>query len=280
MTSEPFRFRVGALSCVVITDGGGVLTEAEVASIFADDTDRVLAVFRALPEPPVMSVNILVVESAGQRFMIDTGIGHLDPSEPGQLLDGLRTANITPESIDQIILTHYHRDHIGGLVDQNGQPHFPNAQVIAPAPEHAHWFAEATLAKIGDERATVLRTAFAAYIEAGRLTLLDTSSPIAPGISYVAAFGHTPGHCAVQLESEGERLLHIADTAHMAMQFNLIDAVPRFDSQPEVAVATRRAIIERAAREKLLILGYHLPFPGVGHIVAAGDRYEWAAESS
>src|SRR6185369_4191811 len=96
-----------------------------------------------------------------------------------------------------------------------------------------------------------------------------------PGISYVGAPGHTPGHSAVSLESQGKRLLHFVDALHHPIQLNAPDAVPTFDAQPEIAIATRRSMIERALSEKLPVMGYHLPFPGIYAIRQAGAVREW-----
>ena len=276
------RFQVGAVACRVFADSIGPLTEDRVSNIFANDVaqhgDRVLAAFRALREPPQMSQNILFIDHDGRRILVDTGEGTLDPNHPGQLFEWLRRADISPESIDMVILTHFHLDHIGGLLGADGQANFPKAHLIAPVPEHGYWLDPAHLATMDAERAALLQRTFDTYSAAGGVILLDAKAEIVPGIHYSPAFGHTPGQCGLLIESDGERLLHIADTAHMAIQLNLADASPKFDVVPDQAIATRRALIDRAVRENLRIIAYHFPFPGVGHIAAAGDRFEWVPD--
>src|SRR5579859_597450 len=217
-----------------------------------------LTAFRAHPEMP-SSTNILYVENAGQRILVDSGNGLIDKNEPGLLLDGLRAEGIAPDSIDLVIITHFHGDHIGGLLDGDGRPVFSKARLVVPTLEYAYWMAEPQLATMAAERAERLRKTFSVY--SGKLTQMGSQQDIALGIRYVPTYGHTPGQCGVWLESEGEQLLHIADAAHTTLQLNLVHAVPKFDNQPDVATATRRAIFDRAENEHLRIMAYHFPFP-------------------
>ncbi|MCI0557264.1 MAG: MBL fold metallo-hydrolase, partial [Nitrososphaera sp.] len=170
------RFRLGDFSCVVLCDGNETLTENDVTSMFTQDAERMLAAFRTLDTPLGFSRNILLVETATKRVLIDTGNGQVDPADPGHLLDHLRTANITPESIDTVVISHYHGDHIGGLLDSAGQPTFVNARLVAPKQEHDFWMCEDVLAEMDEETASGLRQTFAAY--ASGLTLLDSTADI------------------------------------------------------------------------------------------------------
>src|SRR5574338_372504 len=169
MTSESFHFRVGDFSCVSLPDAIETLREADIESMFPGDTERMLAAFRALPAPLTFCRNILLVETGEKRVLIDSGMGQSDPNDPGHLLDQLREENITPESIDTVVITHYHQDHIGGLLDQAGNATFPKARLIVPAQEHAYWMSEDILAGLDAPDAAWLRQTFAAYAE--RLTL-------------------------------------------------------------------------------------------------------------
>jgi glyoxylase-like metal-dependent hydrolase (beta-lactamase superfamily II) len=266
------RFRLGDFPCVVLCDGSETLTETDVTSMFTKDAERMLAAFRALHAPLGFSRNILLVETAAKRVLIDTGNGQVDPADPGHLLDNLRTANITRESIDTVVISHYHRDHIGGLLDSAGHPTFVNARLVVPKLEHDHWMREDVLAGMAQETATRLRQTFAAY--ASGLTLLESTAEIEPGIRYVPALGHSPGHQAVSIESQGARLLHLVDTLHMPIQLNAVD-VPAFDFQPDIAIDSRRAMLAQTESENLLVLAYHFPFPGLGHVKRTGVLPAW-----
>ena len=273
MTAESVHFRVGEFSCVSLPDVIETLTEVDIENMFTDDTERMLAAFRALPVPLTFCRNILLVETGDKRVLIDSGMGQSDPADPGHLLDRLREENITLESIDTVIITHYHQDHIGGLLDSAGNPTFPNARLVVPAQEHAYWMSEDILAGLDAPDADRLRQTFAAYAE--RLTLMDDTANIEPGIRCVPAVGHSPGHRAVQIESGDARLLHVVDAIHMPIQLNALDIAPFDWQQPDIAMATRRALVERAESENLLLMAYHFPFPGMGYVRRQGDLLEW-----
>jgi glyoxylase-like metal-dependent hydrolase (beta-lactamase superfamily II) len=273
MTTEPVHFRVGDFLCVSLPDVIETLREEDIENMFNTDAERMLAVFRALPAPLTFCRNILLVETGEKRVLIDSGMGQSDPADPGHLLDRLREENITLESIDTVIITHYHQDHIGGLLDQAGNSTFPNARLVVPGQEHDYWMREDILAGLDAPDADRLRQTFAAYAE--RLTLMDDTANIEPGIRYVPAVGHSPGHRAVQIESGDARLLHVVDAIHMPIQLNALDAAPFDWQQPDIAMATRRALVERAESENLLLMAYHFPFPGMGYVRRQGDLLEW-----
>jgi len=273
MTTEPVRFRVGDFSCVSLPDVIETLREVDIENMFTTDTERMLAAFRAIPGPLTFCRNILLVETGDKRVLIDSGMGQSDPNDPGHLLEQLQAENITPESIDTVVITHYHQDHIGGLLDQAGSPAFPKARLVVPAQEHAYWMSEDILAGLDAPDAARLRQTFAAYAE--RLILMDDTADIEPGIHYVPAVGHSPGHRAVQIESGEARLLHIVDAIHVPLQLNALDGAPFDWQQPDIAIATRRALLARVESENLLLMAYHFPFPGLGCVQRRGDLLVW-----
>jgi glyoxylase-like metal-dependent hydrolase (beta-lactamase superfamily II) len=273
MTTEPVHFRLGDFACVSLPDVIETLREEDIKNMFTDDAERMLAAFRALPAPLTFGRNILLVETGEKRVLIDSGMGQSDPNDPGHLLEHLRAENFRPDSIDTVIITHYHQDHIGGLLDQAGNPTFPKARLVVPAQEHDYWMSEDLLAGLDAPDADRLRQTFAAYAE--RLTLMDDTTDIEPGIRYVPAVGHSPGHRAVQIESGEARLLHIVDAIHMPIQLNALDIAPFDWQQADLAIATRRALVERAESENLLLMAYHFPFPGLGCVQRRGGLLDW-----
>lgn len=272
MIAEPVHFRLGNFRCIALADRHKVLAESDITRIFPTASEAMLSAFRSLTAPLNMGSNLLLVETGEKRILIDSGNGP-NPADPGHLFEHLRTENIAPESVDMVVITHYHGDHIAGLLDGEGNSAFANAQLIVLQPEHAYWSDEAVLASLDANRAEMLRHTFAAY--ASRLTVMDDTTEIVPGIRYVSAFGHTAGHCAVSIESDGQQLLHVADTMHIPLQLNAADMCPKFDHQPDLAVATRRTLIDRAEAEKRLLMVFHFPFPGLGYIQRTGNGLAW-----
>lgn len=270
--------QIGAVRGQISADSLSESTAGEVAAKFPDHAEAMRA---ALGDAIIRaSRNILLLDAGDERVLIDTGEGTFAPT-PGTLLPHLRASGSAPEAITTIILTHFHFDHIGGLLDADGKPAFPNARVIAARAEYDHWLSEKTLAALPPVRANYLRAAFAAGRDAAypRLELVEGEAQVLPGITLLPAYGHTPGHSAVLIERDGGRLLHVADSWHYAAQLNLPEARIKFDALPEQAVAARRALMQRAESEGLLTLVYHAEFPGLGHIrrdPAQPDRRVWA----
>lgn len=278
MTKEnisSYSFHVGDLACTVFLDTHSMLSEADFAGIFPTETERLVPAFRALGEPQPFCINVLLVETAGKRVLIDTGIGQADPDDLGQLPALLKGANVPLESIQTVIITHFHMDHLCGLIDADGRAIFASARVVVPEVEYAHWMSEETLAKIDPWRAGMLRRVFDAY--AGQVKRFAGTDEIEPGIRYRPAPGHTPGHQAVELAFGDARLLHLVDTAHMPLQVGTPDAVCKYDIDSDTAIATRKALLDEVAEGNRLVLTYHFPFPGLGHIQETETGRAWVA---
>jgi len=272
MITMPYLFQIGAIRGQILADGHDVLTLERVARMFPDHADQIQAA--SGKSLGTMSRNILLMDVGDERILIDSGEGNMVPESPGTLFASLAIYEIDLDSIDTVIITHFHLDHIGGLLDGHGKPTFPNARLVASKAEFDHWMNENFLATMEAFRANLLRQTFDAYT---RVDLIAGEVEVAPGVTLLPAYGHTPGHSAVLIESEGSRLLHIVDAMHLPAQINLPDARPKYDSQPEIAVATRHALINRAESENLQLLVYHFAFPGLGHIRRDGDRRVWDA---
>jgi glyoxylase-like metal-dependent hydrolase (beta-lactamase superfamily II) len=260
---------MGQFSCTVIQDGGGVSPVVQFAGLFptltADEIAQAMLDVGLDPNANEFSMNILVVDTGTHRVLVDTGNG---PIKESHLLEGMAEAGIAPDSIDTVILTHGHPDHIGGIVDAEGELLYPDARHVMWKSDWEHWLGEANKSEDHFARRSL-------FPLRNRIELIEQEVEIVPGICAVSAPGHTLGHMALLLETGGERLLHIADTAHIPIQITRTEWSPRFEYAPGVSSETRRRLVERAAREKLLTMAYHLPFPGLGYVVEQGGVWVW-----
>ena len=203
-----------------------------------------------------------LVNTGAELVLFDTGL------DPAGITEALAAAGVTPDQIDTVVLTHMHGDHIGGLMAEAG-PTFANARYVTGAVEHNHWSAAGN--EGFDTKVKPLND---------KTTMLDDGGTVAPGITAMAAFGHSPGHMAYLLESGGKRLAITADTAnHYVWSLANPDWEVRFDADKPAAAATRKAVFGMIAAEKIPFIGYHMPFPGVGFVETAGSGFRYIPAS-
>jgi glyoxylase-like metal-dependent hydrolase (beta-lactamase superfamily II) len=207
-----------------------------------------------------------LVRTENETVLIDAGLGEPSGARASQLLDGLSQIGVEPKDVTLILITHMHADHIGGLV-RDGQKVFPSARILSSRIERDFWLSEESVARFPNRKSgfDMVRRVLGTY--AGIEETFEFDTVVAPGIQALDARGHTPGHTAFLLECGGEKLLFWGDLAHAAaLQFPRPDINASYDMNPVEAAAVRAHFMEKAAIEKLLIAGSHLPFPGVGTV--------------
>jgi glyoxylase-like metal-dependent hydrolase (beta-lactamase superfamily II) len=197
----------------------------------------------------------------------------------GKLITNLQAGGIAPEDIDTVVLTHGHPDHIGGNVDNKGKPAFPNARYVMWKDEWDFWTSEPNLSKLkiddhGKEILVKIAMQNLLPIQ-DQLDLIDQQMEIVPGISAIAAPGHTPGHMVIEVHSECKRLFHISDTVLHPIHLEYLDWYSSVAYTPKNLVSTRHRLLKRIALENALVLATHFPFPGIGHIMQTEKGYEW-----
>ncbi len=203
-----------------------------------------------------------VVNTGTELILFDTGLA------PEGIVGVLGAAGYTPDQVDLVVLTHMHGDHIGGMM-ANGAPTFPNARYVTGAIEHNHWMGA------GNE-------GFDANVRPlnDRIAFLDDGGAAASGITAMAAVGHTPGHMAYMIESEGQRVVLIADAAnHPVWSLAKPDWEVKFDMDKAAAAATRRRLLGMIAADRIPFIGYHMPFPALGYIETQGDGFRYVPAS-
>lgn len=248
---------------------------------FADEDDRLL-----------VSIHCFVLESAGRRIVVDTCVGNDKPRQSpawdrlnGPFLDDLRAAGFAPETIDTVLCTHLHVDHVGWntrLVDGRWVPTFPNARYLFARTEWAHWTHEAaTRAAAGRpdvELDDILADSVRPVLDAGLADLVDTDHRLTDEVRLEPTPGHTPGHVSVRIESEGRRAVITGDLMHHPIQCAEPDLAVRFDTDGERARATRRRFLGCCAEDRSLVLGTHFARPTAGRVVPAGDAWRFEVD--
>ncbi|MDQ4078216.1 MAG: MBL fold metallo-hydrolase [Chloroflexota bacterium] len=289
MTDRSYRFEVGAFECVAISDGSlNYPLESMFANVPREQVEAVLQE-KGLPTAHVTTpYTILYVNTGQHRVMVDTGAGNLaanadkvfpsvdnSASVTGTLVENMREAEIEPADIDTVIITHAHPDHVGGTLDHQGNLVFANAQYYVPRAEWAFWTSDTAAAQASPMMAHVARNNLLAL--EGRVTLVDDALEIVPGIEVIETAGHTPGHIALSISSNGEQLLHIADVVLYPLHLEHPDWVPVFDMQPAQAAASKHRIFDQAAETKALLFAHHFPpFPNLGYVTRQGEGWQWS----
>lgn len=276
MSEQIYEFKIGEFTCFSVNDGSRPFDELEHArSIYPDAPPMELQkAFDKLPTyGRVFCYNPLIVRTKDHQVLIDTGHGTAY-EQKGQLLDVLKTAGIAAESIDVVFITHYHGDHINGLVNPDGSLAFPNARYVMGKEEWDSWMGKEPL-HIDRDDEYINRTRNIFKLIEDKLKPVKLSQKIVPGVFAVAAFGHTTGHMGVLVQSKKQRLLHIADAAHTLLQVAHPEWSPHFDTDKEMAAQTRQRLFGYAVDDRLLVHGFHFPFPALGYLQRLGDGFTW-----
>lgn len=274
-----YRYKIGSYQLTALYDGTWF---RKIDDKFVRNANSIL-IDKALTDsflPPGIvptSFTLLLVNTGTKLILIDTGTaGQLAPTT-GLLADSFSAAGIDPKAIDTILISHFHPDHINGIKDKDGKKIFPNAEILVPEPEWAHWMDDSKMRAAPDAiRPTFLNVRRIFSDIAKDVKRYVPGNMVASGITSIAAYGHTPGHTAFAINSGNESMLVLSDvTNHPWLFARHPEWQGIFDMDGNQAVATRRRLLDRAVADKMLVAGYHFPFPATGHIVKAGSGYEF-----
>ncbi len=276
------RFALGARDVFVLSDGHMVVpSSALVRNVPDTEVAPFLAARGVGPDRVQFHLNVALVKTGNDYVLIDAGSGGTWEPTAGKLADSLQAAGISPAQIGTVVLTHAHPDHIWGLVDElDDSLRFPRARYVVAAREFDFWTSGEAAKLTGPVEgiAAGARRVFKA-IEA-RTTRIKPGDEVAPGVVAIDTAGHTPGHISLLVTSGPDKLLVTADAvqnAHVALAHP--DWHPRADMDGDRAAKSRRLLLDMAATDKLRVLGYHLPFPGLGRVERKGSAYAWVTET-
>lgn len=277
-----YRFKHGSMQGTVISDG--ILPLGEPSSSFLgtskEEVGNMLTSNFLDPSNVILEQNILVLNTGQNLVLFDTGMGESTIFGPttGKMMENLKVAGIDPAAIDAIVCTHGHCDHVWGIMTDGGERNFPNAQIYISQLDFDFWTDEAKLSMTDPSYMKL-------FVEGARKNLLPNRDRIVfikdgeeflPGIQAMAAPGHTVGHTIFVLTSDGKSMLAIGDTTHhhvLLLEKPLLEFA--YDTDPKTSAQTRYRVLDMLATQRMPMIAYHFPWPGIGHIAKHGEGFRY-----
>ncbi len=278
-----YRYKVGDIEVTVVTDGANRLpiTDAFVVNVKKEEVNAALVAAFMEPGVFVGPYNPIVINTGGKLALVDTGTSEAafvsSKGATGQLMTNLAAAGIDAGAIDTVILSHYHGDHINGLLKADKSLAFPNAEILVPANEHQFYMddgnmSRATKGRVEEVFKNVRRVISGEVLK--RLRTYEWDKDVIPGVLAVGTPGHTPGHTSHVVSSGSSKVYVQADVTHAPFLFARNPGWHAYyDQDPVMAEATRRKVYDMLSVEKMLVQGFHYPFPSVAHVEKTATGY-------
>jgi len=278
-----YRYKVGDAQVTVVCDGRFTFPLDEKFILNAKKDEVSAALEKAFLPSDVMTIYFapLVINTGGMLVVLDTGTGPVGKVNSkgmnGLFADNMAAAGFDPKAVDMVVISHFHTDHVNGLLTAEGTPAFPNAEVLVPAVEWKFWMDDGEMSRAPAGRMQGLfknnRNIFEAALQK-KVTPYEWGKEVAPGLLAVDTVGHTPGHTSYVLSSGSGKVFIQSDVTNNPNPFASHPGWHAFfDQDADMAEKTRRRVYDMVVAEKLQLQGFHYPFPGLGNLEKDGDGY-------
>jgi glyoxylase-like metal-dependent hydrolase (beta-lactamase superfamily II) len=282
-TQSPYwhRLNLGNAEVTVISDGPLSLGDPKgtFTGVPEDEMRKMLTDNFLSPTSIVLEQNSPIVNTGDKLVLFDTGLGSTKGFGPttGRQQKSMAEAGIKPADIDAVVFSHAHPDHVGGVVDDNGKPLFPNAQYYIAQNDLEFWTDEGKNNGPLKDFIAIARKNLLPVRD--RIVFYKDGQEFLPGIQAMSAPGHTVGHTIFMITSDGKSLAYLADLTHHPI---LLLEKPRmefsYDTDPKQAANSRVKMLDMLAANKIAVMAYHYPWPGVGHVVKTGEGFHYVPQ--
>jgi glyoxylase-like metal-dependent hydrolase (beta-lactamase superfamily II) len=277
-----YRYKVGSTEITAVTDGARVnpLTDTFVRNVKKEEVNKALEAMYLAMDQITVPYTPIVINTGTKLVVIDTGLGptlyEQSKGAIGQFHSNLAAAGIDRGAVDAVILSHFHGDHINGLITADNKPAFSNAEILVPTGEWKFWNDAGEESKAAGNALVEgnfknIKRVFGAL--GNKVTQYEAGREVVPGITAMATYGHTPGHVSHIVSSGNAKVMVQGDVTNVPLFVQNPGWFIQFDMDTAAAEATRRKFYDMLVAEKMLVQGFHYPFPSLGHVEKAGTGY-------
>jgi glyoxylase-like metal-dependent hydrolase (beta-lactamase superfamily II) len=277
-----YRYKVGSYEITVVTDGSTTrpLEEGYILNAKKEEVSAALASAFMDKDKVTIRYSPIVVNTGSKLIVIDTGTGEANfersKGASGQFQRNLKAAGIDRNAVDMVVISHFHGDHVNGLLTADNKPAFPNAEILVPAPEWKFWMDDGEMSRASAGRMQDLFASNRRVFDAlGRkVTPYEMGKEVAPGITAVATHGHSAGHTSHVISSGSGKVFVQADVTNLPQLFVRNPGWhASFDQDPKMAEETRRKIYDMLVAERMMVQGFHYPFPAIAYVEKTPTGY-------